>query len=145
MLKKKKYYYCDMDGVLADFHAIHNAMERFKTEKGFFTLLPPIYKNLDAIRYLINSGKSVRVITASPNEQADKDKRKWLEIHLPELQKNRIITIRLGENKADYMKTKVGVLFDDWGKNGRDWAEREGNEFFKVSPDNSIWQYIRGL
>ena len=35
-MRKEKYYYCDMDGVLADFFAEPNAVQRFETEKDFF-------------------------------------------------------------------------------------------------------------
>lgn len=53
------------------------------------------------------------------------------------------ITIcRIGENKLNYLKTKNGVLFDDYGKNGREWIEKEGNEFVKIKTNYSILDYL---
>ena len=47
---KKINIYCDMDGVLADFNAQENAVERFASEKGFFQKLAPMNANIYALR-----------------------------------------------------------------------------------------------
>ena len=39
---------------------------------------------------------------------------------------------RLGQNKADFMKTKTGILLDDYGKNCSKWRER-GNVAIKIT------------
>ena len=54
---KKLNIYCDMDGVLADFNAEINAVERFKKEKGFFKRLKPFERNVNALRELILNKK----------------------------------------------------------------------------------------
>lgn len=141
-MRKLNYYYCDMDGVLADFFAEPNAVARFAIEKDFFFNLKPIMENVIAIKSLIKSGASVRVLTASPNERADNDKIKWLEKYIPELAKDRIIVVRLGAKKINYMQTKKGILFDDYGKNGREWLENPSNEFCKISKENPISSYL---
>ena len=48
-MRKKEYYYCDMDGVLADFNNEPQALERFEKEKGFFYNLKPIKENIEFI------------------------------------------------------------------------------------------------
>lgn len=132
-MKKKNYYYCDMDGVLADFSKEPNAVQRFATEKGFFQLLEPIKSNVDFIKKLIANGESVRILSASPTEQADNDKIAWLKKWLPELPKKNIILMRNGQNKADFVKTKgLNILFDDYGKNCREWEERPNHKAIKV-------------
>lgn len=142
-MRKEKYYYCDMDGVLADFFSEPNCLVRFPIEKDFFYNLKPIIENVNAIRTLIKNGASVRILSASPNKRADNDKIKWIEKYIPEITKDRIIIVRLGAKKLDYMQTQSGVLFDDFGKNGREWLENPNNEFCKISKENPITSYVK--
>ena len=137
--------YCDMDGVLADFNAEPNAVERFQTEAGFFYKLRPIKNNVKAIRKLIADGFEVNILSASPNMMADGNKIKWLNKYLPMIKAENIIIMRNGENKADYVKAdgKI-ILFDDWGKNCRDFREK-GFEAYKVDGWHTISRGVRSL
>lgn len=143
MKKEKMCIYVDMDGVLADFDREPRALERFKNEVGFFSNLEPIIHNVDYVNYLIACGFNVCVLSASPNEQADFDKLIWLHMYIPQL-KN-IIIMRVGENKADFVKTKgINILFDDYGKNCRDFESR-GYRACKVDTSNTIQKLFEGL
>lgn len=140
---KKTIIYCDMDGVLADFNGEKNAIERFKTEKHFFRKLKPIIENVEAIKTLINKGYKVAILTTSPSKRADHDKKMWLKKYLPEI-KN-IIYGRPSEKKIDLINktTLHTILFDDYGKNIKEWLAGGGKEAIKISPNYSIKDYMR--
>ena len=142
MLDKTKIYHCDLDGVLADFNIEPNGVERFRTEKGFFKNLKPIRRNLRAIKQMIRDGYIVKIISASPNKSADKDKREWLKFYLNEMPKKNIILCRNGEVKANFIKDiENSVLFDDYGLNCREWRA-SGGTAFKVRDDKMLLEMV---
>lgn len=141
MADGKKNIYIDMDGVLADFFAEERCVERFETEKGFFRRLKPLRKNVAALRKAIADGKyNIFVLSASPNSRCDTDKRLWLAKYVPELETENAIIMRNGENKADYMRTPDGILFDDYGKNIEKWVCNNAgvNRAVKIRADGDV-------
>ena len=116
-----------MDGVLANFEKENNAKNRYATEKGFFANLEPLSENVEAIKKLLELGYNVKVLSASPNKNADRDKFTWLMKYLPNLTVANVIFCRNGENKAYYAKDITNaLLIDDYSKNLIEWKTLGG-------------------
>ena len=115
-------YYFDMDGVIANFHKepykYTNAISR-----DWIANLEPFIDNVNLIRNLILSGKSVYILSKAASEEAKLGKIDWLAKYIPELKPNRIIIIVGNGKKCDYMKTKTGILIDDNKTNINQWIK----------------------
>ena len=139
-MEKKLIIYCDMDGVLADFDAMPNAVERYKQEKNFFYNLEPIIENVKAIKRFIDKNYIVKILSKSPHENADNDKRKWLEKYLPEIKNADMIFARPHERKIDFvseLEKNFSFLLDDYEKNIKEWRSENGIAF-KITKERTI-------
>ena len=143
-----KKIFLDLDGTLAKFN-VRNALKRFDNEVGFFANLGA-YKGIDIVDKLARLG-NIYIISASPNEQADKDKMQWIEKYLPNVPQENITLCRLGENKAKIIENKYNFkidkncyLLDDYTKNLTDWEQvgRIGIKILTHCADNSrkLWK-----
>lgn len=145
-----KKLFLDLDGTLANFN-VRNALERFDKEIGFFERLNA-YVGIEIINDLAKQG-NLFVVSASPNEQADKDKMKWIKKYLPNLSIENVTICRIRENKAKVIKGKYSIsidencfLLDDYTKNLNEWESFGGIGIKRLTSvaDNSrgLW---RGL
>ena len=141
-----KKLFIDLDGTVAKFN-VRNALKRFDKEEGFFANLNA-YVGIEKINELAKKG-NVFVITASPNEQADKDKMKWINKYLTNIIKDNIILCRIGENKAKVIEDKLSIqidkscfLLDDYTKNLQDWELNGGIGIKRLT---SVADNSRGL
>lgn len=145
-----KKLFIDLDGTIAKFN-VRNALGRFDNEVGFFANLGA-YKGVEEVNELALSNQ-VFVISASPNEQADKDKMIWLEKFLPNIRKENITICRLGQNKARVIEDKYSMtineeclLLDDYTKNLIEWETFGGKGIKRITKvsDNSTKKW-KGL
>lgn len=142
-----KKIFLDLDGTLAKFN-VRNALKRFDNEIGFFAKLGA-YKGIETINEMAKEG-NVYIISASPNEQADKDKITWIEKYLNNIPKTNRLICRVGDNKAEYLKAKgiqidnTCYLLDDYTKNLNEWEKSGGVGIKRITSvaDNSTkkWQ-----
>lgn len=143
-----KKIFLDLDGTLAKFN-VKNALQRFDKEKGFFANLGA-YKGIEKINEMAKNG-NIYVISASPNEQADIDKIKWVMKYLPNLNILNVVICRCGENKAEVLKNKYNLtlnkecyLLDDYTKNLNEWEQAGGKGIKRLTTvaDNSrgLWK-----
>lgn len=144
-MEKRLIIYCDMDGVLADFDAMPNAVARYKNEENFFFNLEPIETNINAIKELIKKGYQVKILSKSPHEKADYDKRLWLEKYLPQIKIENIIFARPHEKKIDFVnefEKSFSLLLDDYEKNIDEWREQNGIAL-TITKENTIENIVR--
>ena len=140
--------FLDLDGTLAKFN-VRNALERFDKEVGFFANLGA-YKGIEVVNELAKTNQ-LFIISASPNEQADKDKMKWINKYLPNVNEDKITLCRLGENKGEIIQKKYSLninsecyLLDDYTKNLVEWENFGGKGIKRLTTisDNSrkLWK-----
>lgn len=133
---KKITIYCDMDGVLADFNAMPNAVKRFVKERGFFKKLEPMTENTKGLERLYYMGYNIKILTTSPHKRADKEKMAWLRENVPYIQKENVIFARPDTPKINYIENvDYAVLIDDYGKNIREWVAGGGRLAIKITPE----------
>lgn len=130
-----KNYYFDMDGVLANFHAeLHNPRKAMSRE--WIANLAPFTQAINTAKRLIAEGNRVYINSIAASEDAKQGKLDWLKRYLPEIPAYRIIIIVGYGKKAEYMRTKHGILIDDKLANCKQWT--------KISGDPAIWVEQKG-
>lgn len=144
-MDKRLVIYCDMDGVLADFDKVPNAVARYKNEESFFFNLEPIETNINAIKELIAKGYQVKILSKSPHEKADYDKRLWLEKYLPQIEIENMIFARPHQTKISFVnefEKSFSLLLDDYEKNIDEWRNENGLAL-TITKENTIENIIR--
>lgn len=146
-----KKVFLDLDGTLAKFN-VRNALERFDKEVGFFAKLGA-YKGIEVVNELAKTNQ-LFIISASPNEQADKDKMVWIQKYLPNVSIDNITLCRIGQNKAQIIEEKYSIkidnncyLLDDYTKNLNEWESFGGLGIKRLTSvaDNSrkLWKGLQ--
>ncbi len=70
------------------------------------------HKNIEVVNELAKTNK-LFIISASPNEQADKDKMIWIDKYLPNTNVENITICRLGYNEAQIIQDKYNIIINE--------------------------------
>ena len=120
----QKALFVDIDGTLARFHDADKAFIEAMWTPGFYISLKPFENLVAAIKLFIEKNPAVEVYVLSavldtePPFVVD-EKNKWLDIFLPEIDREHRIFTRAGDDKSSYlnMKDRECYLLDDYNKN----------------------------
>lgn len=143
----KKRLFVDMDGTLARFHDQVNYLERM-FEKDFFRDLEPFENMVEGVRQFIQAHPDVEVYILSAKvigepPYCEGEKHAWLDMHLPEIPRERRIFTEMGRPKAEFIPgglTDQDYLLDDYNKGLNQWLYDGGKA---IKCHNNINQ--RGL
>lgn len=80
-----KHIFCDLDGVVAEYQNL--PLDEFGNinfvEYEVFKYSKPVYEVINKIRKLIEEGREIYIISASPNSIASKEKAEWVSKYMP--------------------------------------------------------------
>lgn len=129
--------FVDMDGTIAKWNNV--AFEDLYQE-GYYKNLEPDSAILDEVKMLIELNIDVYILSAYLPDIYDdntgelikksyalQDKQEWIEKYLPEINKDNVIFVPYGTNKAEYLKENYSpvyeddYLLDDYTNNLNEW------------------------
>lgn len=142
--------FLDLDGVLADFDAHHEAVFGFRSDKLLDNVdwkavraTPGFYANIPMMPDAMTLWESVEhlnpiILTGIPHsvEEAEPNKRFWVRWHL-----GANVEVRCCRSSEKCLYAKPGdVLVDDWDKYRKLWVANGGVWITHTSADNTIEQ-----
>lgn len=129
--------FVDMDGTIAKWNNV--AFEDLY-QHGYYKNLEPDSAILDEVKMLIELNIDVYILSAYLPDIYDdntgelikksyalQDKQEWIEKYLPEINKDNVIFVPYGTNKAEYLKENYSpvyeddYLLDDYTNNLNEW------------------------
>lgn len=152
----KKKLFVDLDGTLAEFRRISSDEELLAD--GYYFNLKPSESVINMIKDLVINHKEevdVYILSAYLTESrtAYFDKLRWCKKYIPEIDKNHIVLLPCGLNKAEFIKETLPnvehfgsfYLLDDYNKNLNEWQEAGGVGIKLVNGINDTHKSWQGL
>jgi len=133
-----KAIYLDMDGTFVDLYGVADWLPQLRAEN------PAPYINAKPLVNLSNLAKALNKAQAKGyhigiiswtskggsskyNKAVAEAKKVWIKKHLPSVRFNEITIVDYGTPKAQAVKVKNGILFDDEEQNRKAWAGKAYN------------------
>lgn len=133
-----KAIYLDMDGTFVDLYGVADWLPQLRAEN------PAPYINAKPLVNLSNLAKALNKAQAKGyhigiiswtskggstkyNKAVAEAKKAWIKKHLPSVRFNEITIVDYGTPKAQAVKVKNGILFDDEEQNRKAWAGKAYN------------------
>ncbi|MDD3417482.1 MAG: hypothetical protein PHY47_26405 [Lachnospiraceae bacterium] len=145
--------FVDMDGTLSEFKAVDTLEKLY--EENYFLKLKPQQNIVDSIRNIVLHKSEIEVYVLSAvltdSKYAKNEKNEWLDIYLPEIDREHRIYLPCGEDKSEYIKSFYGgirqtdYLLDDYSKNLHAWEPpAKGIKLMNgINGKNGTWQNER--
>lgn len=138
----KKRVFIDMDGVLCEYRPEAKITDMMSS--GYFASLAPRSEMVESVKGLIKLDQfDVYVLSAVISECAEQSKRekmKWLDKYIPEIDAyHRIFTI-CGTSKSEAIKdlSSNDILLDDHSPNLNEWIEAGGKAIKILNEYNGL-------
>ncbi|MBS7707901.1 hypothetical protein [Chelatococcus asaccharovorans] len=142
--------FVDMDGVLANFDAHHEAVfgirpdkkvdnvnwQQVRDHKGFYAGIPPMDDMMELWNFVTKHDPYRIVLTGIPYsvEEAESNKRGWIAKHLGDH-----VEVRCCKSRDKSLHAEPGdILIDDWDKYRHLWVKRGGTWITHTSATNTI-------
>lgn len=137
-----------MDGTLAEWKNIKSNNELYK--KGYYESLNPNINLLEETKKLIKEGRDIYILSSflTDSNYALKEKNIWLDKYLPELPIQKRIFVPYGDNKHNYLPSKISsldYLIDDHTPNLIEWEKAGGIGIKFLNGINHIKGVWQGL
>lgn len=131
--------FVDMDGTVAKWETV--TMRELLTP-GYFYHVTPMQSMIDALEILHRFyGYDIYICSSTINEQCEKDKNMWINLHMPFVKEENRFFVPYGQSKGKFLETQnllSGDLFiDDYSENLRDVKE-SCKELFPIKILNGI-------
>lgn len=133
-----KAIYLDMDGTFVDLYGVADWLPQLRAENPAPYINAKPLVNLSNLAKALNKaqtmGYHIGIISwtskggsAKYNKAVAEAKKAWIKKHLPSVHFNEITIVDYGTPKAQAVKVKNGILFDDEEQNRTAWTGKAYN------------------